>query len=219
MPPSNGSFWSALGHAVREAVADLPNRVTQTPRSEAAEAPSNGSTGSRYAAGLVAGGAAALIAALIAKQVTGRRPTTLRMARGALAGAGAAVLVLGARALMASKDDENRSKLPDVLDELLSGAGRGLVYAAVIDPYLPGAPLLKGALAGTADYLAAPHGGLFHRLERLSPIHRVPAVSALLEIGSSEQDPYLAHLCRGALLGLLCGRGSKALRDGREAES
>jgi hypothetical protein len=122
-----------------------------------------------------------------------------------VAGAGAAAIVLVARELMAGPRDERATEVPDVLDELLNGAGRGIVYAAVVDPFLPGGPVLKGVLAGTLDSLAAPIGGLFARLQPLSPVHRIPVVSALLTIDASETDPFLKHLCNGVLLGLLYG--------------
>ena len=94
---------------------------------------------------------------------------------------------------------------------LLEGAGRGVLYAALLNPFLPGPPLLRGALAGSVDYLASPMGGLFSSLQHLSPIRRIPILSVLLETGDAEADPYLTFLLHGTILGLLYGSpGSRA---------
>jgi hypothetical protein len=155
---------------------------------------------------------------MLATGLPSRRPTKLRLARGALAGGGAAALVLAVRELALRSPDDERQP-PDVLTEVLGGVGRGLLYVSFIDPWLPGPPAVKGAIAGTADYVAAPLGGLFRRLQPLSPIQRIPVISALLDVGSSEGEPYIAHLCNGALLGLLCGRANGALKAGQREES
>ena len=95
----------------------------------------------------------------------------------------------------------------DVAGELLAGAGRGLIYAALLEPWLPGPPLVRGALVGTADYLAAPIGGLFVRMQALSPIRRIPVISALLDVGGVRDEPFRLFLLEGVLLGLIYGDG------------
>ncbi len=230
MPPTDRSLWYTLGRAVESVASAFPGPSDpERPRSPrppndsrgrrgSASAP-GGPEGTTYPLGLLAGGSAALLGAVLAKRLVTHRPSSWRLARGALAGAAAAALVFAARELGGSRRADEREDDQDPLDELLGGAGRGLIYAALIDPYLPGGPLLKGALTGTLDYALAPAGGLFRSLEPLSPIRRVPVVSALLEVGSSEADPYLAHLCNGLLLGLLCGRAPRAIRGRRAGES
>lgn len=130
-----------------------------------------------------------------------RRPTPLRLLRGAAAGAGAAGLTYVVRRFM--------DEVPelDFTDELLAGAGRGVVYAAVLEPFLPGHPAVKGALLGTLEYLTAPWGGAFSRLQRLSPVQKLPVIGVLLEAGDAEDDPYLAFLIYGLALGILYGDG------------
>jgi hypothetical protein len=132
--------------------------------------------------------------------------------RGAAAGAGAAGVVFALSRLSRNGrisvglDEAGAADLiDDLIDHLLAGAGRGLVYAAVLDPLLPGPPIVRGALAGTADYLALPLGGLFTRLQAFSPIRRVPVISALLDAGETEDDSYLTFLGYGLVLGLLYG--------------
>lgn len=225
MPPTDRSLWYTLGRAVESVASAFPGRASNPERPRPAKPSDDPRRGWRggpsapgdpertaYPLGLLAGGATALLGTMLTKRLVTHRPSSRRLARGAVAGAGAAALIFAARELGGSRRADEREDDQDVLDELLGGAGRGLIYAALIDPHLPGGPLLKGVLAGTLDYTLAPAGGLFRSLEPLSPIHRVPVVSALLEVGYSEADPYLAHLCNGILLGLLCGRAPRPIR-------
>lgn len=138
-----------------------------------------------------------------------------RMIRGALAGAAAAGALFAFRLLFRTERRDAEGTVADggvgdVVDELLAGAGRGLIYAALLAPHLPGPPVLRGAIVGTADYLAVPLGGVFSRLQALSPIRRVPVVSILLETGDAEDEPYLTFLAHGMLLGILYGRDAEA---------
>ena len=152
-----------------------------------------------------------------------RRSTTSRsLARGAVAGASAAGALLLLRQLTARRTErpapEGTGRATaesmgaqgdpgDVAGELLAGAGRGLIYAALLEPWLPGPPLVRGALVGTADYLAAPIGGLFVRMQALSPIRRIPVISALLDVGGVRDEPFRLFLLEGVLLGLIYGDG------------
>jgi hypothetical protein len=151
------------------------------------------------------GPVAALVAAGIVKWARAHRPSAARIARGAVAGAAAAGIVVAGRALLdAAREEEPEGDRSDLPARLLAGAGRGVLYAAILDPLLPGHPLVKGAIVGSAEHLAAPLGGLYSALEPVSPLRNVPFVAALLQVGADE-DPYLAHLANGLLLGLLVG--------------
>lgn len=135
------------------------------------------------------------------------RPGAGRMVRGALAGAGAAAIAAGLRAVLGDRLGE-RDEAPDLADELLRGAGRGVVYTAILDPVLPGPPALRGAVAGLAEYMAAPWGGLMGPLSSLTPAQKLPLVGALMKEGDTEEDPLVAYLLYGVALGLLAGDDS-----------
>lgn len=142
------------------------------------------------------------------KWIRGRTPGSGRLLRGAAAGAAAAGILATFRFLMGAREDGAREAAPDpraLVDELLAGAGKGVIYTAVLDPLLPGPPAVRGALVGTAEYLAAPWGGILRRLSDLSPVQRLPVVGALLDAGEAEDDPFLAYLLFGIALGLLTG--------------
>jgi hypothetical protein len=149
--------------------------------------------------GSLVGAAGGILFTALERWLGHRRPPFRRLIRGAAAGAGAAGIVVALRALM-DRDDE-----VDLLDEILAGAGKGVIYASLMEPFMPGPPVLRGALAGTVDYLVSPAGGAFSRLQALSPARKIPLVSVLLEAGDAEDDPYLAFLLYGAALGILYG--------------
>lgn len=210
VPRKEESIWYRLGWALEEVMASLPPRMgggrspagrQGSQKGEGSSAPPLGSP----IAGVVLSVGSTLLTTALARWV-GKRAFPLGMlTRGALAGAGAAGAVLALRILLRREEEGGIETLEEVGDELLAGAGRGVLYAALLHPYLPGPPLLRGALAGSADYLASPVGGLFSSLQHLSPVRKLPILSALLETGDAEEDPYLTFLLHGTILGLLYG--------------
>jgi hypothetical protein len=102
----------------------------------------------------------------------------------------------------------------ETVDRLLTGAGQGLVYGAVVEPRLPGPALLKGTLYGSAEYAVHPMGGLYRVLGSHAPLRRVPGLGSLL----GEMDPhdrvYLEHVTFGIALALLYGPESSPRSNG-----
>ncbi len=149
--------------------------------------------------------------------VVGRRPGTLRLTRAALAGAGAALALTLFRN---GKNGRPGAESPhDPTVEILTGAARGMLYGAVLEPRLPGSPLLRGATFGVMEYVTSPFGGLDGILGASSP-HRTMAIVAAL-LGSSdsgaEAGSMADHVAFGVTLGLLYGAG-RARRGSRAAE-
>jgi hypothetical protein len=149
--------------------------------------------------------------------VAGRRPGGLRLTRAALAGAGAAL------ALSLFRNGKSRvgQSPPDPTAELLTGAARGMLYGAVLEPRLPGSPLLRGATFGVMEYVTSPFGGLDGILGASSPHRNLPIIAALLgrsdlEAGSGTLS-IADHIAFGVTLGLLYGEGS-ARRGSSAAE-
>ena len=152
--------------------------------------------------------------------VVGRRPGTSRLTRAALAGAGAAL------ALSLFRNGKNGTpevgQTPqDPTAELLTGAARGMLYGAVLEPRLPGSPLLRGATYGVMEYVTSPFGGLDGILGASSPHRTMPIVAALLgpsDSGAASGAGSIAdHLAFGVTLGLLYGEGRER-RGSRVAE-
>jgi len=153
----------------------------------------------------VSGLLTALATSAVVQWSAGRRPSFGRLVRGAAAGAGAAGVLYAARVFLERSEPEDDDPVREISDEILAGAGRGVLYASLLDPLLPGPPVVRGALAGTVDYFTAPIGGLFSNLQPLSPVRRVPVISILLETGDADDDDYLRFLLHGIVLGILYG--------------
>ena len=148
--------------------------------------------------------------------VAGRRPGGLRLTRAALAGAGAAL------ALSLFRNGKNGAagvgQSPhDPTAELLTGAARGMLYGAVLEPRLPGSPLFRGATFGIMEYVTSPFGGLDGILGASSPHRTMSIVAALLGPSDSMALSIADHVAFGVTLGLFYGRGSER-RGSRAAE-
>jgi hypothetical protein len=206
MPRDGGSFWYALGQTVEAATSFFSApargpRPSKRPRPAEREPSPDGSALTPVLSAVVS----ALAAAGAARLTSAGRPTVGRLLRGAAAGAGAAGILYSARVFLERDGAASDSAARELADELLAGAGKGVLYATLLDPYLPGPPLVRGAVAGSVDYLTLPFGGLFSKLQSLSPVRRIPVLSILLETGDAEDDPFLIFRLHGAILGVLYG--------------
>ncbi len=147
--------------------------------------------------------------------LVGRRPGTLRLTRAALAGAGAALALTLFRN---GKSGTAGAESPyDPTAEILTGAARGMLYGTVLEPRLPGSPLLRGATYGVMEYVTSPFGGLDGILGASSPHRTMPIMAALLGPADSGAASIADHVAFGVTLGLLYGEG-RARRGSLEAE-
>lgn len=163
--------------------------------------------------GLSAGGAAA---GGVAERILRRQKSSLgSLLKAAAAGVTAALVVAALRPVMARAgmlsrnaegDDDEGGELPDLL---LGGAGRGLVYGALIHPLLPGPPFLRGLAYGTAEYVLGPVGGASGLLQPLTPWRKVPGMAHLFHPGDPSRTPFVDHILYGVALGVLYGRGAR----------
>ena len=135
-----------------------------------------------------------------------RRPTLVRLARAAAAGASATLLRELLEPLL-----EGEARLPSLDeglgDRLTAGAARGLIYGGVVDPRLPGPPMARGLTYAAAEYLLSPWGGLRGVVGKHAPYRRLPVVSTLLDDPEAGEKAFLDHLVFGLALGLLYGEG------------
>ena len=153
---------------------------------------------------LIAGGAAAVAVKMLKAWPARRRSGWSHVVRASLAGAGAALLRELTAPLL-----RGRLELPEIDDglggRLLSGAARGALYGSFVEPRLPGPPVVRGLIYGSAEYLAAPWGGLSGMLGSVAPWRRIPGLSSI--VGDSEigEDGWIDHLVFGMALALLAG--------------
>jgi hypothetical protein len=133
-----------------------------------------------------------------------RRPGLFRLLKGGAAGAAASFLSGLARPLISGKPSDG-SLEEELTDILLSGAGRGLLYAALIEPRVPRPPLLQGTAYGALEWALSPWGGLEELAGSAAPQHKVPVLSVLLK-NRGDEEQFLEHLAFGIALALLYDR-------------
>ncbi len=223
MPKPSKNIWYQLGYALESARQGA--RSAQRIRSpQKGEPPEKAESARRRPVSstvdqLVATGTG-MLADRLYSIVVGRRPGTVRLTRAALAGAGASL------ALSLFRNGKNGTATVgqsphDPTVELLSGAARGILYGAVLEPRLPGSPLLRGATFGVLEYVTSPFGGLDGILGASSPNRTMPIVAALLDPSASgarsRTESITHHVVFGVALGLLYG-GGRASRGSRVAE-
>ena len=220
---SNKSIWFHIGHALERArhaappsggslqgLSERSEKKTQrsTERHDP-EVPALPASDELLAAGL----AMAVDRALAAW--TGRsRPGFGGLLRAGAAGAGAALLVELVRPLL-SPDGDRSALGRTTADRMLAGVGHGLVYGSVVEPRVPGPPVLKGALFGSVEYAADPLGGLSGLLGRHAPQRKLPVVGGVFDELDAHERAYLEHVAFGIALAVLYGsrRESNGMRS------
>lgn len=151
---------------------------------------------------LVLTAATAVTAELLKRIPGGSRIRLLDYLRAGASGAAAALAVEVLAPLLAGKDRVDRD---EIMRRVLAGVGEGLVYAAALEPRLPGSPAVKGAITGAASWILAPLGGITRLLRPLSPHRKIPVMSDLLEAESPEDRDFIEAVALGVLLGVLYG--------------
>jgi hypothetical protein len=133
-----------------------------------------------------------------------RRPGIFRLLRAGASGATASLLSELMRPVLTGKKTETALE-EELADILLSGAGRGLLYAALVEPRIPGPPALQGTVYGALEYTLTPWGGLEELAGAAAPHRRIPLLSVLLR-GRGEEEAFLEHLAFGVALAILYRR-------------
>jgi hypothetical protein len=129
------------------------------------------------------------------------RPGLFRLLRAGASGAAAALLAELIRPVLTGKKT-GKALEEELTDILLSGAGRGLLYAALVEPRIPGPPALQGSVYGALEYALTPWGGLEDLAGSAVPYRRIPGLSVLLR-GRGEEEALLEHLAFGVALAIL----------------
>jgi len=132
------------------------------------------------------------------------RPGLFRLLKAGAAGAAAAFLYELIRPAL-SGETPGRSLEEELTEILLSGAGRGLLYAALVEPRIPRPPLLQGTTYGALEYALSPWGGLEELAGSAAPHRKIPVLSVLLK-NRGEEEKFLDHLAFGIALALLYDR-------------
>lgn len=145
-------------------------------------------------------GAGTAITRLLSLWPGKRRPGLFSLGKAGAAGAAAAFLTGLLRPILST--EEASSLEDDLTDLLLSGAGRGLLFAAIVEPRIPGPGLLQGGVYGALEWALTPWGGLEKLAGPAAPQGKIPVLSVLLQ-GGEKEERLLEHLVFGIVLALL----------------
>ena len=201
-PPE--SIWFQLGYALELARRRAPAKVTMRERPERPERGGRAESPGASAVDQLLSAGTGIVTDRLFALLSGRSPGTWRVTRAALAGA-AAALAMSLLRPRANGSSNGRSPNDDPAADMLVGAGRGILYSTVLEPRLPGSPLLRGATFGVIEYVASPLGGLDGILGASSPHRTAPLLAALLTTGDSPSSSLAEHIAFGVTLGLLYG--------------
>jgi hypothetical protein len=202
--PNKENLWYRVGYALETVRDRLP-----PPARESAGKPSRGETLSHDVShkimdAFLAVGAGSLFTRVFSLLPRRRNPGIFRLLRAGTAGAVAAFLAEAVRPALTGKkpDTPMEEALTDIL---LTGAGRGLLYAALVEPRIPAPALLQGVAYGSLEYALTPWGGLGELAGSKAPQGKIPALSVLLkDRGTDEQ--LVEHIAFGVALALLYDR-------------
>jgi hypothetical protein len=195
----NKDIWYRIGYALETARSRLPSSSGDVPK----PSPRNDAS-KRVMDALFTVGAGSLATKALSLLPGRKRPGLFRLFRAGAAGAVAAFLAELLRPALVGSD-RDRPLEEEITDILLSGAGRGLLYASVLEPHLPAPPLLQGTAYAALEYALTPWGGLEEVAGGLSPHRKVPVLSVLLRT-RGEEEQFLEHLAFGLALALLYDR-------------
>lgn len=197
----NEDLWYRIGYALETA----RNRLPTSPSELRGKKPAVGDEATRKVLdALFTVGAGSVLTRLLAFWPGRRKPGLFALARAGAAGAAAALLAELIRPAVAGKIAEHPLE-DELTDILLAGAGRGLMYAAIVQPRVPGSPVIQGTAYGILEYALTPWGGLEELAGPAAPHKRIPALAILLR-GKGEEEELLQHLAFGVALALLYDR-------------
>lgn len=167
---------------------------------------------------VIAAASAAMIGKMLETMPKQRKLRPGRMVRAAAAGAGAALARELLRPMM-SGEQPATTFAERARHAALSGSARGLLYGALVDPRIPGPPLIRGAAYGAIEHLVSPLGGLTALAGPMAPHRRLPFAAELFEGLEHEQQTLMDHIVFGVAMAVLYGaRPSDARAEADENE-
>ena len=200
--PTKENLWYQVGYALETFRSRLPApRESQAVESGKASKEVAPDVSRQILDTLLTVGAGSLLARAFSLWPSRKGPGIFRLFRAGAAGAAAAFLAELIRPAFTGRKPEAALE-EEVTDVLLAGAGRGLLYAAVVEPRVPGHPVVQGMVYGGLEYALTPWGGLSELAGSHSPQGKIPALAVLLkDRGADEQ--LIEQIAFGVALALL----------------
>jgi hypothetical protein len=195
--PKKEDLWYRFGYALESA----RNRIPRSGDRETRKVPLKAEASQKILDALLTVGAGSILARALSVWPGRSRPGIFRLFRGGMAGAAAGFLVELIRPALVGTSPEAPLE-EEITDHLLSGAGRGLLYAAVVEPRIPGPALLQGTAYGALEFALTPWGGLEELTGSAAPHRKIPVLSVLLH-RRDQEELFLVHLVFGVALALL----------------
>jgi hypothetical protein len=178
--------------------------------------PGESPTGEPWEA-VIAAAAAALAGRFLDALPRKRRPGLLGLMRAGAAGAAAALLRELARPMITGMT-RDQPFVEAARGAALAGAARGFLYAGLIDPRVPGPPILRGAAYGLVEHLVSPWGGLTTIAGPRAPHRTIPFLADLFDDFEPSDDTLVDHLVFGIALAAIYGAWSGEEDSVEEAE-
>jgi hypothetical protein len=200
--PTKENLWYQVGYALETFRSRLPapgeGQAVESGKASKEVAPD---VSHQILDTLLTVGAGSLLARAFSLWPSRKGPGIFRLFRAGAAGAAAAFLAELIRPSLTGRKPETAPE-EEVTDILLAGAGRGLLYAAMVEPRVPGHPVVQGMVYGGLEYALTPWGGLSELAGSHSPQGKIPALAVLLkDRGADEQ--LIEQIAFGVALALL----------------
>lgn len=193
----NEDIWYRAGYALESARSRLPTAKALVKT----KPPPLDGVSHKVLDAFLAVGAGSVLSRVFALWPSRRRPGLFRLFRAGAAGAAASFLAELAKPLLLGKP-AGKPLEAELTDILLTGVGRGLLYAALVEPRVPGPPLLRGTAYGALEYALGPWGGLEELAGSEAPQGKVPALSILLKDRGKDEE-FVERVAFGVALALL----------------
>lgn len=195
------NLWYRVGYALEAVRNHLPAQLVEG-AGESTPAPIRTPDGSHKVLNtLLTAGAGSIVARALSIWPSRRAPGVFRLFRAGAAGAAAAFLAELVRPLLTGRKADSALE-EELTDILFAGVGRGLLYAALVEPRVPGGPIFQGAVYGGLEYALSPWGGLGELAGSKTPLGGIPALSVLLKDRGTDEE-MVERIAYGVALALL----------------
>jgi hypothetical protein len=195
--PKKEDLWYRVGYALEAVRSRLP-----APKDGEGRTPAPvGDASHKVLDAFLAVGAGSVLTRIVSLWPGRKRPGLFRLLRAGAAGAAASFLTELAKPALSGRK-ARRPMEEELTDILFAGIGRGLLYAALVEPRLPGPPLLQGTAYAALEYLLSPWGGLGELAGSEAPQGKVPALSILLK-DRGDNEEFVERLAFGVALAIL----------------